>query len=134
MLWEPLISAAPIGVGGGTQCLAVIGELFARALQPIGPVEFSGGAAAHLGEVTTQDVQARLNRTRVEGSLSGSFGSGRRPRFAAHLHTADLYLDDIGIAPDPSATENAVDDWPTLSGSGMVFVTNRVGRLEWPMQ
>jgi hypothetical protein len=77
--------------------LAVLGELLNRTLPPIGPLSFSGEVEGHHGEVVTHELRARLDKTHLQGSLSGSFGPGRRPRIKAQLKATELYLDDIGI-------------------------------------
>ncbi|MBW2269638.1 MAG: AsmA family protein [Deltaproteobacteria bacterium] len=83
--------------------LAVLGELFRRTLPPVGPVEFAGKVMAQEGALSAKHFSARLDRTRLQGSVSGNFGPEQRPRVTAQIDVPELYLDDLGIEPEPDA-------------------------------
>jgi uncharacterized protein involved in outer membrane biogenesis len=79
--------------------LAVIGGLLDTALPPIGPVEFSGRLTGSDERVVAASARARLDKTRFEGNLSGSFVPGRRPSLRGRVRSPHIHLDDIGIEP-----------------------------------
>jgi hypothetical protein len=78
--------------------LSVIGNLFGVPLPAIGPVEFSGRVAGS-DESIASNGWLRLGKTRITGGWSGSFAPGSQPSFAGRIEAAEVFLEDIGLAP-----------------------------------
>jgi uncharacterized protein involved in outer membrane biogenesis len=84
--------------------LAVIGVLFGAELPLRGPVRFEGRVEGSNEQIASQGV-ATVGGTRVEGTWSGSFPVGGRPRVDAQLRAALVRLEDLWLGPDPVAGE-----------------------------
>jgi hypothetical protein len=81
--------------------LAVVGALLGVELPVRGPVRFEGRVEGSNEQISSQG-RATVGGTSVEGTWSGSFATGARPRVDAQLRSSLVRLEDLWLGDDPA--------------------------------